>query len=501
MRTRTYFSWFPGAATGILILLGGNAARAETEPEADVYSPAIHASSEQVSPATSGTVETVEAKAGDEGIRLNFRGASLDSVLDYLSKAAGFVIVRELEIEGRVDVWSHQPLTEEEAADLLNTILNEKGYTAIRSGRTLTIVRRDEARTRDLPVRIGADPDRIPKTDEMVTQIIPVRYADAVQLTENLRLLIPSYATLTSNESSNALVLTDTQANVRRMVEIIQALDTSISSISEFKVFPLKYSDATELAQVINKIFEAQQTGTGGRDSRAARMERFFTRMRGGPEAPSDSATGDSVARQAASRVVAVADERTNSLVVSAPAELMATIEQLVSEVDTVAEDITEVRVFPLRFADAETMAEIITSVFQEESQSTQPQTRRFFRGGPSGQPAQQEQTSRRNLQQSKVLAVADTRTNSVVVSAAKELMNPIERMVQDLDANPAKEKRVFVYSLENADVESVAEILRGMFEETSGRSTGTTERSDRLRQSVGTQQTTTGGTTRTQRR
>lgn len=500
MRTGTDSLWFLGMATGILILLGAPASRPEADPDADVYSPAIHASSEQVSPATSTTVETVEAEAGGEGIRLNFRGAPLDSVLDYLSKAAGFVIVRETDIEGRVDVWSHQSLSEDEAANLLNTILNEKGYTAIRSGRTLTIVRRDEARTRDLPVRIGADPDRIPKTDEMVTQIIPVRYADAVQLTENLRLLIPLYATLTSNESSNALVLTDTQANVRRLVEIIQALDTSISSISEFKVFPLKYSDATELAEVINEIFEAQLTGTGARDSRAARMERFFARMRGGPEPPSESAGGDSIARQAASRVVAVADERTNSLVVSAPAELMATIEQLVAEVDTVAEDITEVRVFPLRFADAEEMAEIITSVFEEESQSNQPQTRRFFRGGPPGQPPQQEQTSRRSLQESKVSAVADTRTNSVVVSAAKELMNQIERMVHDLDANPAKEKKVFVYSLENADVESVAEILRGMFEETSGRSAGTAEGSDRLRQSVATQQSSSS-TTRTQRR
>jgi len=497
MRTGTDSLWFLGMATGILILLGATAPQAETELDAGVHPPAISADTEQDFVATS---TTVEADASDEGIRLNFRGASLDSVLDYLSKAAGFVIVRETDIEGRVDVWSHQPLSEDEAANLLNTILNEKGYTAIRSGRTLTIVRRDEARTRDLPVRIGADADKIPKTDEMVTQIIPVRYADAVQLTENLRLLIPSYATLTSNESSNALVLTDTQANVRRMVEIIQALDTSISSISEFKVFPLKYSDATELAEVINEIFEAQLTGTSARDSRAARMERFFARMRGGPEPPSESAGGDSIARQAASRVVAVADERTNSLVVSAPAELMATIEQLVAEVDTVAEDITEVRVFPLRFADAEEMAEIITSVFEEESQSNQPQTRRFFRGGPPGPPSQQEQTSRRSLQESKVLAVADPRTNSVIVSAAKELMNPIERMVHDLDANPAKEKKVFVYSLENADVESVAEILRGMFEETSGRSAGTAEGSDRLRQSVGTQQSSSS-TTRTQRR
>ena len=72
--------------------------------------------------------------------------------------------------------------------------------------------------------------------------------------------------------------------------------------------------------------------------------------MRGGPPPPpSGNDSQDSAARQAASRVVAVADERTNSLVVSAPDELMPTIEELVSQVDTAAEDITEVRVFHLQ--------------------------------------------------------------------------------------------------------------------------------------------------------
>ncbi len=349
-----------------------------------------------------------------------------------------------------------------------------------------------------------ANPDTIVKSDEMVTQIIPVRYADAVQLIENLKPLIPSYATLTANESSNALVLTDTQSNVRRMVEIIQALDTSISSISEFKVFLLQYADAADLAEVINKVFEAQGTGSSATGSRAGRIEQFFARMRGGPPGPpQESSETESIARQAASRVVAMADERTNSLVVSAPAELMATIEQLVLEVDTVAEDVTEVKVFHLQYADAEEMAEIIKNVFGQESQSSQQQqrqSRRFFQGGPFGGPpgqATQESQSSRSLEESEVQAVADTRTNSVVVSAAKQTMPQIEGMVRSLDENPAKEKKVFVYSLENADVESVAEILKGMFEESSGQSGSTTSGSNRLRQSVGTQDSSSTSTQR----
>ena len=175
---------------------------------------------------------------GEENLRLNFRGARLDTILDYLSEAAGFVIILKVDVDKRIDVWSHQPLSKDEAINLLNTVLNENGYAAIRNGRTLTIVDREEARMRDLPVRIGNDPERIPRTDEMVTQIIAVRYADATQMIANLSPLIPSYATIAANESSNAIVLTDTQTNVRRMAEIVRALDTSISSIAGIRVFP-----------------------------------------------------------------------------------------------------------------------------------------------------------------------------------------------------------------------------------------------------------------------
>ena len=91
----------------------------------------------------------------------------------------------------------------------------------------------------------------------MVTYIIQVHYANALQLVKDLQPLLPSYAKLTANESANALVLTDTQADIRRMTEIVSALDTSISSISTVRVFPLKYADAKQLADTIPQLFQS----------------------------------------------------------------------------------------------------------------------------------------------------------------------------------------------------------------------------------------------------
>jgi len=64
---------------------------------------------------------------------LNFQGASLNDVLNYLSEAAGFVIVKEADISGTVNIVSRQPISADDAVDLLNTVLVEKGYVRRRA--------------------------------------------------------------------------------------------------------------------------------------------------------------------------------------------------------------------------------------------------------------------------------------------------------------------------------------------------------------------------------
>jgi len=135
-----------------------------------------------------------EATLGTNMLMLNFRGASLDQVLSYFSEAAGFVINVKpgTSVRGKVDVWSTDPLTKDEAVNLLDTVLNQNNLAAIRHGRTLTIVNKDEAKTQNIPVIQGGDPETIPITDKVVTQIIPVRFVEVAQLLKDLQPLVSS---------------------------------------------------------------------------------------------------------------------------------------------------------------------------------------------------------------------------------------------------------------------------------------------------------------------
>lgn len=422
--------------------------------------------------------EPAKATGAEKGmLKFNFRDVPLDTVLDYLSEAGGFTVVREATVDGRVDIVSHQPLNKDDAVALLNTVLNGRGYAAIRSERTLTIVKSEDAKQKDIPVRSGNNPKEIVKTGEMVTQVIPVRHADVTQLLENLKPLLPSYAVANANASSNAIILTDTQTDVKRMMEIIQALDSSISAISDIKVFPLTYASALDAATMINSLFQTTSSGQTG-----ANAQRNFFRFGGrggpggnmgpggpgGPGAPggTQTAASDSAAKQASSRVQAVGDERTNSVVVSAPSDTMPLIATVLEQIDKEGTPVTPIRVFSLQFADATEMAQVINDAFGQNAtgatgRRSTTQSSTGSRGG--GQTARSSSSS--TIQ---AYAVADYRTNSVVVSAEANVMEQVEQMVEKLDNNPAKEQKVFIYKLKNADVAEVATVLQGMFPNSS---------------------------------
>jgi len=393
------------------------------------------------------------------GIRLNFQNAPLQEILNYLSEAAGFVIVQEEPVEATVNVISHSPLSPEEVVDLLNTVLVDKGYAVVRIGRILKIVPRDDASKYPVPVRRGLNPEQIPQTDEVITQILPVRYLDATKLVDVLQPLFADSAKVTADEASNSLIITDKAINIRRIAEIINTLDTSISAISTIRVFPLQYADAAQVAQMINQLFQ-QQSQTGDRQ----RGPRFFPPFMRSPQGRPQSSTPQSPARAAASRVIAVADERTNSLVVSAPEDLMPTIEALIQQIDREADEPVEVRIFHLQNADAVELASLLTQLFSQ-AQTSRVGPIRF--GFPFGMMrGSSREGSRRAREMETVVAVGDPRTNSLIVSAARDTMVQIAELIGRLDADTSRKQHVYVYKLEHADPDTVAQILQNIFEE-----------------------------------
>ena len=286
-------------------------------------------------------------------ILLNFQNAPLSDVLNYLSDAAGFVIIQEVPVTGTVNLVSRQPINADEAVDLLNAVLAEKGYVAMRNGRILKIVTRRTRQKRDLPVDHRQRPRRHPAQGQH-GDADPARAlrAKSAKLVDNLRPLLSDNATITSNDSSNAIMLTDTQTNIHRIAEIVRALDTSISEHLDPPHLPAALRGFQGAGGHHHPAFLADAasnaaTSTAARASGARRLSGGASAAAVGAAAAAAPAEPESEARQAASRVVAVADEQSNSVIVSAPDEFMTSIAEIVSKLDTSTNDITETQHLP----------------------------------------------------------------------------------------------------------------------------------------------------------
>ncbi len=300
-------------------------------------------------------------------LRLNFRNAPLEMVLNYLSDAAGFIIVLDTHVNGNVTVVSTHPVSQDEAVDLLNTELNRNGYAAIRDGRMLTIVDKNDAKTRNIPVKTGSDPKSIPNNDEIATWIIPVRFVEARQLVSDLSAFVSSQATIVANEAGNSIVVTDTQSNIRHLAEIIQAVDNSAEAETEVRVFRLKYANPNDVATELASVFPSSTSGNGsqapirfGGGGGPGGRGGFLARMmaaNGGNDSQNQRI-------QKATQVTAVADARIQAVIVTASKDLMDQIAGMMADLDVPSDRDQQSYVVQLQNGDPQQVAQVLQNMF-----------------------------------------------------------------------------------------------------------------------------------------
>jgi general secretion pathway protein D len=463
----------------LLMLACGGALCAEdaVAPPVPVPAPAPAPSADANPPAVTPPVVTppivppvvqppIVPPTADGRFLLEFRGARLGQVLDYLSQQAGFVITNPIELPAPLTLVAKQPVTPQEAVDALNGVLLAQGFAAIVRQKTLHVVPLPTARQQDLPVMIGTDPAKIPDTDTLVTQVMPVQFALVKDLAENLQpLLNPAAATLSANESSNVLILTDTQSHIRRIASIIQAIDRSISGDQAVKVFQLAHADASKVAQIITTLYGQQSTqGRGG--NQGQQFGRNFNNrggqqgQGGGQQGQGNGQTGREV------EVGAAADSGTNTLVIRASPERLAMLSDIVAQLDIDNSARDDVLLYRVRNGKAADLATSLNELFQGIQAATsstqtrtagqsqaragtatvvaaQPTVRMVAAPTATGAAAAANGDAGLDLT-GQVRVVADPTSNSVMVLSPERNFERIRRLLEQLD-QPVKQVLVRV--------------------------------------------------------
>ncbi len=438
-----------------------------------------------------GAEEDNKPKEEEKLLSMRFKEAELDHVLDFLADATGYTIIKDAALSIRVTVISPHDIPIDEAFDVLNAILAMKGYTSIVNDKTVKIVALPEAKQNPIPTIVGVDPEGIKATDTIVTQIMKLSYADASQVAKDLAKLVPTYGLVIAHARNNSLIVTASSANIKRLAEIIKQLDIPISELLKVEVFQLQYADATNIASVISKLFEKSRNTSTAREQERTFRQRFGGRFggRGGRGGEGDRGGGERAQPEAGTvqtsdtpgegvlqilgEVKVVAEKSTNTVIVYASEQNLTIIRELIAKLDKKLFSEPATRIFILKYADANDIADELSTAFSSRARSTFGITTTGGRGtgGFFGRQRSRQQPTQTTQEQGGVLglpelvAVADERTNSVIITTTEQQMEAIGKLIEELDTNIAdyvEDTRLFI--LEHADASNVERVLNNLF-------------------------------------
>ncbi len=260
---------------------------------------------------------------------------------------------------------------------------------------------------------------------------------------------------IAADESSNSLVIKASEANLVALKDVIRQLDTAPSIQSEIRVFRLNLAIAEDVAQTLEEVITGQSAGRrpGSRAQWWERREwdrrrRDVQRDRRGQEFQGIIGT-----------VNVTFNDRLNAVVVSTDPRNLPLIEKLIKELDE-ADPQEEVRIFFLKYADAQTLSDNLVDLFE---------------GGTAGRDRNRPWWERREQRQSQdsnfgvqgaVHLVPDSRLNALLVTTASQNLPTIESLVKRLDVNmPDQEWGTKVYPLKYADAENVSNIINNVYQ------------------------------------
>ncbi len=385
-------------------------------------------------------------------VSMSFVNADIGAVLQALSEIWGESISPHPELTGAITVVSAKDVTVEESFEIMRSALNVRGFTMVGTLsddlKMIEIWPRTRAVGRGGDVQVGADPEEVEIGPDVITQVVPLRYVRAKTMAESLKpLIVQESASLVGIDETNTLIITDTSANVRRLLQIISTLDAVPEDRREVAVVALRNGNATEVQSILTSLYAdpvgSLQRRLQGRDPNQAMQ--VIQMLQAGLIDPSD-------------QVKITADARTNSIVLFATPEVVEQLRTVIAELDKDVTTQVSFRTFQLQFAEAQSMADRLADVFpQPEGISGRSGLPSFF-GRFGGFGRQQATPGFTSLREN--LVVADVRTNSLLITATPENMLVYEDLIRAMDKPGDLQDVLEVVSLEFAAAQTVQQTL-----------------------------------------
>lgn len=331
--------------------------------------------------------------AQDDAVSLNFVNADIQEVIKAISQISQKNFLVDPRVKGSINIVTATPVNPELAYDILLSALRLQGYAAVDADGVTKVIPEADAK-----LYVDAVGKRGGKGDKIITKVFVLKNESATQMVTVVRPMVAPNNLVVAHASSNTLVITDYVSNLRRIEQVIRAID--LPSADAPIVIPLRNASALDLASTINRLM---------------------------PEAALAITSGDGN-----QRFVLLGDTRSNSLLLRAdnPGRI-ARVRELVAKLDNDSGAPGNVHVVSLRNADAAKLAQTLRAVLSGDTSVAATGT--LAATANSSSPA------------GSGMVQADISTNSLIITAAEPIYNNLRAVIEQLDV---RRPQVFVEAL-----------------------------------------------------
>ncbi|CAI0970795.1 Pullulanase secretion envelope pulD [Serratia entomophila] len=319
-----------------------------------------------------------------ESFSANFKGTDIQEFINTVSKNLGKTIIIDPAVKGKVTVRSYEQLNDKQYYQFFLNVLDVYGYAVIgMPNNVLKVIVAKEGKRAALSQAGGAE---AAEGDEVVMRIVPLRNIAAKDIAPLLRQLNDSVGvgSVAHYEQGNALLITGRAGVVNGLIDIVREMDQDDGN--QIETITLKHAAAAEIVRMVNELFR----------------EEGKQRMAG------------------AATLRLVADERTNSLMLTGDDRIREYVKSMVYQLDNKSVSQGNTKVIQLKYAKAQSLVEVLTGV-------------------NSGLQNEKEAAATNVALLKNVVIKADEQTNALIITAAPDVMRDLEEVVTKLDVRRAQ--------------------------------------------------------------
>ncbi|MDG2471656.1 MAG: type II secretion system secretin GspD [Pseudomonadales bacterium] len=246
----------------------------------------------------------------------------IKQVIQWMSEQTKKNFIVDPRVKGRVNVYSNQSMTLNEAYQVFLTTLDVYGFAAVESGNNIKILPNAQARSSGLPV-IEQFSDSQADNSELVIHIIKIKNLNPEKIVTTLRPLVPQAGHLAALQESSSIIIADRANNINRLSKLIRHLD--VSGDLTIKVIGIKHASAQDISKVLSSLIRVSNKDT----------------------------------------IQIAVDSRSNSILIAGAGERQDAVENLIAQLDRPLQGDGNTKVIFLNYINAEDIEPLLTSVAQ----------------------------------------------------------------------------------------------------------------------------------------